>query len=282
MSNIEPGCLQWPRRIESRSFLPKFMTTLADDDVDAIVTHITSDETRAQDLRVVLKADPAEFLSLHTNLPPHLLRPFKILDPVVRAKASTLIRNRRLKYLNEKKAGEIAVNDEFTDSLKVSDLPLYQEMVARFDANLATGVAQDPEVIRTVLRDIDRRYAGMPLEEEEYEVEWENEDDITIQPQPSDRSRSVTSPLPESEVEELLERQTSHDIDLDAERSKTEFTRLAHQRFLLGRDHLADYDGIDFSEEYDDLVIVNADKENDYFDNEAPSTSTTDTGVLDY
>ncbi len=69
------------------------------------------------------------------------------------------------------------------------------------------------------------------------------------------------------------------------EDEEDELIRLMALRFLMGEDmEYFDYKSVDENELYDDLALINADKEEAYFDEEPPSEEIGgfNTGVQDF
>jgi hypothetical protein len=69
---------------------------------------------------------------------------------------------------------------------------------------------------------------------------------------------------------------------MEMEDNEDELIRLCHKLFLEGRDKDFDYSKIDNNSDYDDIKVIEQDNEDKYFDSEPPSTTSTDTGILDF
>ena len=161
----------------------------------------------------------------------------------------TLVRNRRLRYLEQHTTYFTSADLELADPL------LYDRLIRQFltpDEREAQGRERGwSGVLEADLTRAEAKVAAVADADADTEARAENE-----------RGEQVGS---KEEGEEM-------------------WRKAMTLRFLGGGDEEADYERIDNDEEYDDYTTVTREEEEKYFDAETPSSSTEngDTGVLDY
>lgn len=184
------------------------------------------------------------------------------------------IKNRRYQYLQQ----NAQQNPYFSlESMKLRDPLLYQELVGRYIPNSERKAA-----FRDDMTLLDRVYDNMASQqfverfteakermmEEEFETESDDDNDNDVEKEEDEDEDEGKEAI---NVDEILE----ISID-DREGFKQEFIRIMHERWLDGDEDDFDYSTVDRDETLDLQTENERDLEDQYFDEEEPSTNNED------
>jgi len=172
----------------------------------------------------------------------HLSSNFGGLEQTSRPKVSRkTIQNRRYKYLRE----VLMSSDYFSkENMRMREPTLYHHYVGKYEQRVDEKDTEKP-LYEVLLNNMDRISCEMRRLREEIEI---------AQLDPDSQKNSTEENL---------------DISLEERGAQSkEFVKLMHERFLNGDDKGFDYSIVDANIEYDDIVQMQRDSEDAYFDSE--------------
>ncbi|CAO3614454.1 unnamed protein product [Cunninghamella blakesleeana] len=185
------------------------------------------------------------------------------------------IRNRRYHYLIHHLRPEEYFSD---DSIQLRYPILHQEYIGQYipKEEKYAPFNDDMTLVDRVYHGMDNRYV-----QEEYKRYKRSEEETFEEEEDDDEEEEEEE---ESNDDEKFDNMDDEGLIIAREQKRNELIRLLEERWLDGLDDTFDYSTVDNNELYDDLIQLNQDLQDQYFDEESEeeNITNTDTGILDY